>query len=95
MGKGWRFACAIAIIGALAVMTPAGAGQGGGGLDLSGTVPLLPPSAATGKPAIGPPAAALPEEAGPCLPELPCGSRLLGSVRKNGAVELQVPALRW
>jgi hypothetical protein len=25
----------------------------------------------------------------------PCGTRLLGTVRKNGAVELQLPALRW
>ncbi|HLY47426.1 MAG TPA: hypothetical protein VKQ73_17740 [Stellaceae bacterium] len=95
MSKGWRFAGAIIGALALTVAAPAGAGQAGGGLDFSGTVPLLPPSAATGKPSVRPPAGALPGESGPCVPELPCGSRLLGSVRKNGAVELQVPALRW
>jgi hypothetical protein len=43
-----------------------------------------------------PPAAPLGQaETGGCLPALPCGTRLLGTVRKNGAVELQVPALRW
>jgi hypothetical protein len=31
----------------------------------------------------------------PARPAVRCGTRLLGTVRKNGAVELQVPALRW
>ena len=35
------------------------------------------------------------DEAERCLPALPCGTLLLGDVRKNGAVELRVPALRW
>ena len=42
-----------------------------------------------------PPASARLNEAERCLPALPCGSRLLGEVRKNGAVEVQMPALRW
>ena len=32
---------------------------------------------------------------GTALPALPCGTQLLGTVRKNGAVELAVPAFRW
>jgi hypothetical protein len=70
------------------------AGQSAVDLDLS---PGLPPAADTGKPAIVPPtvAAQRQSEREGCLPPLPCGSRLLGTVRKNGAVELQVPALRW
>jgi hypothetical protein len=63
-------------------------------LDLS---PGLPRAADSGKPAIVPaPVAALGQnEAGGCRPPLPCGTRLLGTVRKNGAVELQIPALHW
>jgi len=30
-----------------------------------------------------------------CASGMPCGLRLLGDIRRNGAVELQVPALRW
>lgn len=71
------------------------AGQPDGGLDLSGAMPGGS-SAESGKPAIGgPPAAAPGNKADSCASPLPCGTRLLGSVRKNGAVELQVPALRW
>jgi hypothetical protein len=55
------------------------------------------PAADSGKAAIVPPAARAPgqEESEKCVPALPCGTRLLGAVRRNGAVELQVPALRW
>jgi hypothetical protein len=76
------------------MFTPAFAGQAGVDLDLS---PGLPPAADSGKPAIVmPPVAALGQsETGRCLSPLPCGSRLLGTVRKNGAVEFQVPALHW
>ncbi len=80
---------------AYGIAMPAVAGQSDASLDLFGTVPLLPPSAETGKPATQMPRPAGANEAGPCLPELPCGTRLYGTVRKNGAVELQVPALRW
>ena len=55
-----------------------------------------PLPADSGKPMIPAPAAPVAhEEAANCVPALPCGSRLLGTVRKNGAVELQVPAFRW
>ncbi len=76
------------------MFTPAFAGQGAVDLDLS---PGLPPAADSGKPAIvPPPVAALGQSAtGDCLAPLPCGARLLGTVRKNGAVEFQVPALHW
>jgi hypothetical protein len=77
-----------------AALAPAFAGQAAVDLDLS---PGLPPAADSGKPAIlRPPVATLGQnETGSCLPPLPCGTRLLGTVRKNGAVELQIPALRW
>lgn len=80
----------------LAASLLARAGQANGGLDLSGAAPGASP-AESGKPAIGgpPPDAPGPRAAGQCAPPLPCGARLLGSVRKNGAIELQVPALRW
>ena len=88
-----RLIAAAFFVGAAA---PAGAGQS--------TIPLappdawsgLPPSPATGKPVIvTPPAAPEPGEAGPCLSPLPCGARLYGTARRNGAVELRVPAWRW
>ena len=66
------------------------AGQPGGGIDLS-----LPPPADSGKPALGGPGAPPFGAQRDCPPTLPCGARLIGSVRKNGAVELQVPAWRW
>ncbi|HVB16817.1 MAG TPA: hypothetical protein VNF04_09820 [Stellaceae bacterium] len=79
----------------IAVAAPAVAGQSAIDADASGSLPGIPPSAASGKPAIVmPPLAPLPD-AGPCLAPLPCGSRLIGTVRRNGAVELRVPALRW
>lgn len=77
-----------------AALTPAVAGQSAADPDV---LPGLPPPADTGKPAIVPPPAAALEQDDPgsCQPPLPCGTRLLGTVRKNGAVELQVPVLRW
>lgn len=30
-----------------------------------------------------------------CLPALPCGTHLYGAVQRNGAVAIEVPALRW
>ena len=54
-----------------------------------------PPPAHTGKPRLPAPASAARDDAAVCPPALPCGARLLGTVRKNGAIELQVPALRW
>jgi hypothetical protein len=79
---------------AAAAFAPALAGQSAVDLDL---LPGLPPPADTGKPAIVPPAAGKLEqrETGGCQPPLPCGTRLLGTVRRNGAVEVQVPLLHW
>src|SRR5713101_4441802 len=98
MRRAWRLiegpviSAAFALAGA--ALGPAFAGQGRVDLVLS---PGLPPAADSGKPAIvPPPVAALGQnETGQCLPPLPCGTRLLGTVRKNGAVELRIPALRW
>ena len=78
----------------LLAAAPAFAGQAGGGIDLSQPLPGLAP-AETGKPLLPPPNAELPTLGGDCVPALPCGARLLGAVRKYGAVEVQVPALRW
>jgi hypothetical protein len=36
-----------------------------------------------------------PPQSDNCPPALPCGTRLMGTVQRNGAVELQVPAWRW
>jgi hypothetical protein len=62
----------------------------------SGSPILLLPPAESGKPLIppAPPNAGIGAPEG-CLAPLPCGTKLLGAARKNGAVELQVPALRW
>ena len=56
---------------------------------------VLPPAADSGKPQIPSPSPNGTAEPDSCAAPLPCGARLLGTVRKNGAVELQVPALRW
>jgi len=32
---------------------------------------------------------------GPCLPALPCGTRLYGASQKNGIVGVIVPVLHW
>jgi hypothetical protein len=89
----WRLIpAAFALAGA--ALAPAVAGESAVDLDLS---PGLPPQADSGKPAIVPPLTASlgQSRTGSCLPPLPCGTRLLGTVRKNGAIELQIPALRW
>src|SRR5260370_7806151 len=90
---GFAAASGVAMTGAW----PALAGQSGNAVDLSGPLAGLPRPADSGKAMfpIMPPASVGLDEAGRCLPALPCGSRLLGEVRKNGAVELRVPALRW
>lgn len=78
---------------ALAAAAAAGAGQSAD-LDLS-LRSLGLPSAETGKPPSAFPAVPPAPNGGRCLPALPCGSRLYGAARKNGAIELQVPALHW
>lgn len=103
-----RTAC---IVGALAGLVlaaglPAWAGQGAapGTVGLGSTADPergLPLPADTGKPNLFDfsPEAAAPAvsrgDSGGCPPALPCGTRLLGAVRKNGAVLLEVPAMRW
>jgi len=91
IGKQWLVP-AVFLLGATA---PALAGPPANGVDLS--LPGTPALADGGKPAIGgAPAASLgPDDAGGCAPPLPCGTRLYGTVRRNGAIELQVPAWRW
>jgi hypothetical protein len=80
---------------AIIAAAPAVAGQSGAAVDLWSTPNALPP-ADTGKPMIfTPPSVAPPRPAEDCLPGMPCGMRLLGTIRRNGAIELQVPALRW
>jgi hypothetical protein len=79
----------------IAVAAPAIAGQPTAGVELWSAPNALPP-ADSGKPWIfTPPAVVPPRPIDDCLPGMPCGLRLLGAVRRNGAVELQVPALRW
>ena len=89
-----RFAPAVIAFGVVVAM-PALGGQSGAVVDLWSAPTVLPP-ADSGKPMIFTPQAAVPRQpAEDCLPGMPCGMRLLGTVRRNGAVELQVPALRW
>jgi hypothetical protein len=89
-----RLAPAVIALGIVASM-PALGGQSGAVADLWRAPSILPP-ADNGKPMIFTPPAVVPARpAEDCLPGMPCGMRLLGTVRRNGAVELQVPALRW
>lgn len=90
----WRAAgAAVAVAMAIASSGSSAAGQPDNGVDVGIG---LPPRADTGKPAlVMPPAELIPSDPGSCEPLLPCGTRLLGEIRKDGAVELQVPVLRW
>ena len=89
-----RFAPAVIALGVVVAM-PALGGQSGAVVDLWSAPTVLAP-ADSGKPMIFAPPAVVPgHPAEDCLPGMPCGMRLLGTVRRNGAVELQVPALRW
>ena len=89
-----RFAPAVMALSVVVAM-PALGGQSGAVVDLWSAPSVLPP-ADSGKPMIFAPPAVVPgRPAEDCLPGMPCGMRLLGTVRRNGAVELQVPALRW
>jgi hypothetical protein len=89
-----RIALGAALLAAAnAAAAPAFAGRAGAAVDLGS---LLPPPADSGKAPTRLPPPGL-EDTAPlgCLPALPCGTRLFGTVRKDGAVELKVPALRW
>jgi hypothetical protein len=79
-----------------ATANTATAGQTGAGFGLRENSLGLPPPADTGKPALTlPPPGVLDRAPGGCLRVLPCGTRLLGTVRRDGAIELNVPAWRW
>jgi len=74
---------------------PARAGDPTAAVDLWSSPNAWPP-AESGKPIIGPqPLSLSPRPPETCRSGMPCSLRLLGDVRRNGAVELQVPALRW
>jgi hypothetical protein len=89
-----RFAPAAVALSVVVAM-PALGGQSDAVVDLWSAPTVLAP-ADSGKPMIFAPPAVVPgRPAEDCLPGMPCGMRLLGTVRRNGAVELQVPALRW
>ena len=85
-----------AALAAMIIATaPAVAGESRNVVDLWGAPTVLPP-ADSGKPMIFTPPAVVPSRpAEDCLPGMPCGMRLLGTVLRNGAVALQVPAPRW
>jgi hypothetical protein len=75
---------------------PAWAGDRSVVLDTPDAPALILPPTESGKPLVPPtPPGIVPADPERCVAPLPCGTRLLGAVRKNGAVELQVPALRW
>ena len=84
-----------ALAAAIIATAPAVAGQSGAVVDLWSTPNALPP-ADSGKPIIfTPPSVVPPRPAEDCLPGMPCGMRLLGTIHRSGVIELQVPALRW
>ena len=89
--KRWR--CCIAFIAlALLAVRPAYAAQSDPTTDLADALPV---PAERGKPTLD---LRLPEplpNRSSCLPAVPCGTRLFGTVEKNGAIGVQVPALRW
>lgn len=63
----------------------------------TGGIVLPNAPADSGKPMIltPPPPAVTPSEPDTCPPTVPCGARLIGTVQKNGSVEVQVPVWRW
>lgn len=89
----WSGAASAAALVLFGAATPGRAGD-----TTASTNPFTwaPPTIEYGKPAIFVPPPQTPPAAGEdCLPALPCGARLIGTVQKNGAVELSVPAWRW
>jgi hypothetical protein len=89
----WR---GLAILLMLAVTAPAQADQPSSVVDWWNPPTGLMPPKDSGKPTIFvPPSSRAPGRTEACTPPLPCGAQLLGTVQRNGAVELRVPALRW
>ncbi len=78
----------------MAAAGAAAAGESNAAVDLWAPPSSLPLPADRGKPLMLPPLEAGPDTSH-CLPPLPCGTQLYGAIQKDGAVELQVPALRW
>jgi hypothetical protein len=83
------------LVMSIMVLAPAWAGDRPIALDMPGAPALVLPPTESGKPLIPPVPQAAPIDPERCVAPLPCGTRLLGTVRKDGAVELQLPALRW
>jgi hypothetical protein len=77
-----------------ALIAAAWAGDRVGGLRPGAPVSLLPPTE-TGKPLLPLPSPLGQGQAEVCASPLPCGARLYGATGKSGAVEVQIPALRW
>ncbi len=77
----------------IAAAMPAEAGQSGTAVDLWSPLADLP-RADSGKPAIFTPPV-MPRVTDDCPRVMPCGVHLLGTVQRNGAVEVRVPALQW
>ena len=82
---------------ALAAILGGGAALAGEPRQTGGGIVLPNAPADSGKPMIfnPPPPAVTQSEPDTCPPTLPCGARLIGTVQKNGAVEVQVPVWRW
>jgi len=87
----------VALLPILAIAAgPVYAGQAAADLTPLDWLPGSVAPTEAGKPAIVPPYALSPaSDDERCLPSLPCGTRLLGTVRRNGAIELEMPAWRW
>ena len=93
--RGWSIACGLA---AVITSLPVAAQQKMSPIELA-VPPAIgsPIPTESGKPLVltPPPVAAKPDDRTGCVPGLPCGTRLLGAVEKNGAVAIEFPALKW
>ncbi|HEX3538319.1 MAG TPA: hypothetical protein VHU15_16295 [Stellaceae bacterium] len=91
--------CSVIPAAMLAVLFGGAAALAGEPRQTGSGIVLPNASADTGKPVIftPPPAQGFPAPPEPdkCPPMLPCGARLIGTVQKNGAVEVQVPVWHW
>jgi hypothetical protein len=87
---------AVVLVSLMAASASAVAGDRAVVLEAPDAPALQLPRADSGKPLVPPaPPGIAPSDPERCAAPLPCGTRLLGAARKNGAVELQLPALRW
>ena len=97
MGIRVRIGAGLTLAAALVFCGSAAPGRAGDTVARSGSFVWPPVTAETGKPPIfvPPPQPKPAAENENCIPALPCDTRLIGTVQKNGAVELSVPAWRW